>query len=100
MEENIKSNIWLKLASIGARYILGILILASSPLILLFLGKDPSIIIHALVHPMLTFFVTPQIIIGFYFMFTGKWRPRIDFTFFLVAIALAYVFLTFAHSFS
>ncbi len=100
MEENIKTNTGLKLIFGGARYVLGILILASSPLILLFLGKDPAIMIHALVHPMLTFFVTPQIIIGFYFMFTGKWKPRIDFTFLLVAAALTYAFLSFARNFN
>lgn len=99
MEENIKTNIWFKLISGGARYILGILILASGPLTLLFLGKDLTTIAHAIVHPLLTFFVTPQIIIGFYFMFTGKWRPRIDFTLFLVAAALIYAFSTFARSF-
>ncbi len=96
MEENIKTNSWLKLILGGARYVLGILILVSSPLALLFLGKDPTVMVHAIVHPMLTFFVTPQIIIGFYFMFTGKWRPRIDFTFLLVAAALIYAFFTFA----
>ena len=100
MEENIKTNIWLKLILGGARYVLGILILASGPITLLFMGKDPMAVIHAIVHPMLTFFVTPQIIIGFYFMFTGKWKPRIDFTFFLVAAALIYAFYTFALSFN
>jgi predicted membrane channel-forming protein YqfA (hemolysin III family) len=48
---------------------------------------------------MLTFVVTPQILIGFYFMFTGKWRPRVDFTFFLVAAVLIYLFSSFARSF-
>ncbi len=100
MEENIKTNIWLKLAIGGARYILGILILASGPLTLVLLGKDPAIIGHAIVHPLLTFVVTPQIIIGFYFMLTAKWRPRIDFTFLLVAAALIYIFLTFARGFN
>ena len=52
MESN---NFWLKLVFGLARYILGILILVSGPLILLLLGKDPMIVIHALVHPMLTF---------------------------------------------
>jgi hypothetical protein len=99
MEENVKKNIWLKLALGGLRYVLGILILASGPLILWFLGKDLTIIIHAIVHPLLTFFVTPQIIIGFYFMFTGKWRPRIDFTFLLIAAVLIYLFSTFASGF-
>lgn len=100
MEENIKNNIWLKLTLGGGRYVLGILMLASGPLLLLFSGKDPTIIIHALVHPMLTFFVTPQIIIGFYFMFTAKWRPRIDLTLFLVAAVLVFVFSTFVSGFS
>ena len=99
MEEH-KTNIWLRLMSGGARYVLGIILLASSPLILLFFGKDPAIIAHAIVHQLLTFVVTPQLIIGFYFMFTGKWRPRIDFTLCLVAVALMYAFSTFARGFS
>jgi hypothetical protein len=98
MAENIKTNIWSKLLLGGGRYVLGILILASGVLTLLFLGKDPTTIIHALVHPLLTFFVTPQIIIGFYFMFTGQWRLRIDFTLLLVAVVLIYAFFTFARS--
>ncbi len=100
MEENIKTNIWPKLISGGARYVLGILILVSSPLTLLFLGKDPTIMVHAIVNPLLTFFVTPQIIIGFYFMLTGKWKPRIDLTLFLVTIVLIYAFSTFARDFN
>jgi hypothetical protein len=100
MEENIKKNIWLKLVFGGARYVLGILIIASGTITLLFLGKDPMVIAHSIFHPLLTFFVTPQIIIGLYFMFTGKWKPRIDFTLFLIAVALAYAFSTFALSFN
>lgn len=99
MEENIKKNVWLKLIFGGARYVLGILILASGVLTLLFFGKDPMIIVHAIAHPLLTFFVTPQIIIGFYFMLTGKWRPRVDFTLFLIAVVLILVFITFANGF-
>lgn len=97
---NLKTDIWLKLIVGGARYILGILMIASSPLTLLFFGKDLMIMTHAIVHPALTFFVTPQIIIGFYFMFTGKWRPRIDFTLFLIAAVLTYIFSTFVSSFN
>ena len=100
MEENIKTNVWIKLILGGARYVLGILIIASGPLTLLFFGKDPTIIAHAIFHPLLTFFVTPQIIIGLYFMFTGKWRPRIDFTLFLITAALIYAFSTFAIGFN
>jgi hypothetical protein len=100
MEENIKTNIWFKLSVGTARYLLGILIIASGPLTLLYFGKDPMIMVHSLVHPMLTFFVTPQIIIGFYFMFTGKWRMRIDFTLFLVAAVLIYNFITMVPGFN
>lgn len=99
MEENIKTSIWLKLAIGGARYVLGILIFISGPLTLLVAGKDPTIMAHVIVNPMLTFFATPQIIIGLYFMLTGKWRPRIDFTFFLIAAVLVYAFFAFARSF-
>ena len=99
MEENIKAKIWFKLALGSARYIIGILLVVSGPLMLLVFGKDPTIIVHAIVHPLLTFFVTPQIIIGFYFMFTGEWRPRIDFTLFLIAVVLYYVFSTFVRGF-
>jgi hypothetical protein len=100
MEENTKTNIWLKLIAGGGRYILGILIIASGFLTLLFFGKDPTIIAHAIVHPLLTFFVTPQIIIGFYFMFTAKWRLRIDLTLILVAAVLIYAFTSFALGFN
>ena len=100
MEENIKTNIWVKLVNGGIRYILGILIFASGPLTLLFFDKDPMIITHAIVHPVLTFFVIPQIAIGLYFMLTGKWRLRIDFTLFLITAVLIYVFSTFALSFN
>lgn len=100
MEENIKTNIWLKLVLGGMRYILGALMLASGPLTLLFLGKDPTAVAHAIFHPLLTFFATPQIIIGLYFMLTGKWRLRMDITFFMVAVVLIYVFYTFALTFN
>lgn len=99
MEENTKTNIWLKLLYGGGRYILGILILVSGPLTLLFYGKDIMLIAHSIAHPLLTLFVTPQIIIGFYFMFTGKWRPRVDFTLVLIAAVLIFVFSTFARTF-
>lgn len=100
MDENIKINVWSKLILGGTRYVLGILIIASGVITLLFLGKDPMAIAHSIFHPLLTFFVTPQIIIGFYFMFTGKWRPRIDFTLFLIATVLIYAFYTFAINFN
>ena len=100
MEENTKINIWLKLALGVGRYILGALMLASGPLILLFMGKDPTAVIHAMAHPLFTFFTSPQIIIGFYFMLSGKWRPRVDFTFFMIAAVLIYVFYTFALTFN
>jgi hypothetical protein len=100
MEEKTKSNIWLKILSGGSRYILGLLLIASGPLTLLFYGKDIMIMTHAIVHPALTIFVTPPILIGLYFMFTGKWRPRIDFTLFLIATVLVYMFSTFAAAFN
>ncbi len=97
MENN---SFWLKLIFGGIRYILGLLLLASGPLTLLFFGKDLILMTHVIVHPVLTFFATPQIIIGFYFMFTGKWKPRIDFTLLLIAVVLIYAFSTFVTSFN
>jgi hypothetical protein len=102
MEENTNTNTntFLKLIASIARYILGLLLLTSGPLTLFLFHKDPMIMTHAITHPMLTFFVTPQIIIGLYFMFTGKWRLRVDFTLLLIAVGLIYAFTTFFTSFN
>jgi len=100
MEQNIGTNIGLKLILGFARYVLGIAILISGPLTLVLIGKDPMAMLHAIVHPLLTFVVTPQIILGLYFMFSGKWRPRIDFTLCLIAVAFIYAFYTFALGFN
>ena len=91
MEENTKINIWLKLALGEQIYFRGINACFWSVDFIIY-GKDPTAVIHAMAHPLFTFFTTPQIIIGFYFMLSGKWRPRVDFTFFMIAAVLIYVF--------
>lgn len=100
MAEDTKSNNSLKLILGVARYILGALILVSGPLTLLLYGKDPTVMVHAIVNPVLAFFADPQIVIGFYFMLTKKWRTRLDLTLFLVALALIFAFSAFASGFN
>jgi len=100
MKEESKTGVVRDLVLGGGRYVIGLLFLISGPLTLVVLGKDPSIMLHAIVHPMLTFVVTPQIAIGLYFMLTGIWRPRVDFTLFLIVLFLTYAFYSFAVTFS
>ena len=72
------------LTGIG-RYILGLVILLSPAVIIILNGNDPRVIILGMLTPPINVVILPQVLIGLYFMFTGKTRIRIDITLLLLA---------------
>jgi len=73
------------LTGIG-RYIFGFIIMLSPLLVVLLTGNNPKIILLGLFTPPITLIIAPQILIGLYFMFTGKTRIRIDVTLLILVI--------------
>jgi len=71
------------LSGVG-RYILGLVIMLSPAAIILLNGNEPKIILLGMLTPPISFIIAPQVLIGLYFMFTGKTRIRIDITLLLL----------------
>lgn len=78
---------WAKILLGAGRYILGLIVMISPLAILMAGGKDPQIFVFGLLTPPLTLFILPQVLIGLYFMLTGKPRIRLDITLILLGIA-------------
>jgi hypothetical protein len=97
MPTDTSSNKWSKyiLATKIVRYIFGLAIL-----IFLFVGvpllshQSPVLIFMFTVSFPGALFVDPLLIAGLYFMFTGKFRPRIDITAFIIIIACIIAFIS------
>jgi hypothetical protein len=68
------------------RYFLGIIILLSPMIVTLIKGVSLSFVLLGILTPPITFIVAPPILIGLYFMITGKTRIRLDFTLLLLAV--------------
>jgi hypothetical protein len=73
------------LTGIG-RYIFGFIIMISPLIVTLLTGNNPKIILLGLFTPPITLIIAPQILIGLYFMFTGKTRIRVDVTLLILVI--------------
>lgn len=73
------------LTGIG-RYIFGLIILLSPVGITLLKGVSLQFVILGMFTPPITLVILPQILVGIYFMMTGKTRIRIDATLILLAI--------------
>jgi len=82
-----KENKLLSILTGIGRYILGLVILLSPLGIVLIKGVNPQFILLGMFMPPITFVILPPILVGLYFMFTGKTRIRIDITLILLAIA-------------
>jgi len=85
-EEKKKENKLLIILSGVGRYILGLIILISPAIIILLNGNEAQVIILAMLTPPINLVVAPQVLVGLYFMVTGKTRIRIDITLLLLVV--------------
>jgi len=86
MENNSSSAALSKILLGTGRYIFGLAIMISPLAILVANGQDPQIFIFGLLTPPITLVILPQILIGLYFMLTGKSKIRLDVTLILLGI--------------